>query len=303
VLREKIRRSIRIAATSAANLATLPYAVGELRKNTQRIIDILQLMYDDEPNSRRRLAEIRDSPEYELAFTESDPLVSVVIPTYTSYESLGERAIPSVLAQTYTNLEILIVGDAAPPETAEVARSFDDERIVYENLPVRGPYPENAFDRWNVTGVAPYNAAVRRARGRWIAPFADDDALRPHAIELMVETVQRERYELCYGLLNCILANGAEVVFGTFPPEHSGFGLQGGVYHSGLSFVEQDLGYYVFGLPNDWAMVRRMLRAGARPGFVNDVVADYYPTSNPLAGFDPASWMRGHELTTSIRPS
>jgi hypothetical protein len=299
MFRDKMRRSLRVAATSAANLATLPYTLGELRKNMQRIIDILQLIYDDEPKARRRLAEIRESPEYQLAFTESNPLVSVVIPTHTSYQTLRDRSIPSVLAQTYPNLEVVVVGDAAPPETAEVVRSFDDERIAYENLAVRGPYPDDAFDRWNVTGVAPYNAAVRRARGRWVAPFADDDALRPHAIELMVETVQRERYELCYGLLNCILEDGDEVVFGTFPPEHSGFGLQGGIYHSGLSFIEQDLGYYLFGLPNDWAMVRRMLRAGARPGFVNDIVADYYPTSNPLGGFDPALWMRRRGMTTS----
>jgi glycosyltransferase involved in cell wall biosynthesis len=294
-----MRRSLQIAASSATNLVMLPYTVAELRKKTQRIMDILQLIYDDEPGTRRRLAELRESEEYELAFTEAAPLVSVVIPTYTSHETLRDRAIPSVLAQTYPNLEVVVVGDGAPPETADVVRSFGDDRIVYENLAVRGPYPEDAFDRWNVTGVAPYNAAVRRARGRWIAPFADDDALRPHAIELMVETVQRERYELCYGQLNCILESGAEVTFGTFPPEHSGFGLQGGVYHAALSFIEQDLGYYLFDLPNDWAMVRRMLRAGARPGFVHDIVADYYPTSNPRSGFDPASWMRTHGMTAT----
>jgi glycosyltransferase involved in cell wall biosynthesis len=297
VFRRKIRRSLQIAASSAVNLVMLPYTVSELRKKTNRIIDILQLIYDDEPGNRRRLAELRESEEYELAFTEADPLVSVVIPTYTSYRTLRDRAIPSVLAQTYSNLEVVVIGDAAPPETAEVVRSFADDRIIYDNLPVRGPYPEDAFDRWNVTAVAPYNAAVRRAHGRWIAPFADDDALRPYAIELMVETVKRERYELCYGQLNCILEGGTEVVFGTFPPEYSGFGLQGGVYHAGLSFIEQDLGYYLFDLPNDWAMVRRMLRAGARPGFVNDIVADYYPTSNPRGGFDPASWMRRHRMT------
>ncbi|HEY8776024.1 MAG TPA: glycosyltransferase family A protein [Gaiellaceae bacterium] len=280
---------------SFVEIATLSQTLDEFRTQAQRMIDSLQLIYDDEPGNRRRLAELREMEEYELAFTESEPMVSVVIPTYTNHEMLRERAIPSVLAQSYSNFEIVVVGDAAPPTTAEVVASFGDSRIVYENLSVRGPYPEDAFDRWNVTPVPPYNAAVRRAGGRWISPFADDDALRPHALELMVETVQRERHEVCYGKLNCILDDGSEVVFGTFPPEHSGFGLQGGVYHAGLSFIEQELGYYLFGLPNDWAMARRMLRVGARFGFVDEVVADYYPTSNPRGGFDPAWWMRQHE--------
>jgi hypothetical protein len=258
----------------------------------KRVVDILQLIHDNEPETRRRLTKLRSSPEYERAFTEREPLVSVVIPTYTSYETLRDRAIPSVLAQSYENFEIVIVGEAAPPETAQAIASFDDSRIVYENLTVRGPYPADPSDRWNVTAVQPYNHAVRRARGHWIAPFADDDALRPQALQTMVDRVQRDHCEACYGKINCILEDGAEVVLGTFPPEHGGFGLQGGVYHSGLRFIEQELGYFLFRVPNDWAMVRRMLRAGVRFGFVDEIVADYYPTSNPSGGFDPASWMR-----------
>jgi glycosyltransferase involved in cell wall biosynthesis len=289
-----LRRRLRTVKASLVEIATLSQTLDEFRSQTQRVLDALQLIYDDEPANRRRLAELRTTEEYALAFTEPEPLVSVVIPTYMGYETLRERAIPSVLAQTYGNVEVVVVGDAAPNETAEVVASFGDDRIVYENLTIRGPYPEDPFDRWNVTPVPPYNAAVRLAKGRWISPFADDDALRPHALEVMVDTVQRERYEVCYGKLNCILEDGTEVVFGTFPPQHAGFGLQGGIYHAGLSFIEQELGYHVFRLPNDWAMARRMLRAGARFGFVDEVVANYYPTSNPLGGFDPAKWMSEH---------
>lgn len=292
-----LRSRLRTVKASLVDIALLSRTLDDLRKRQERIVDILQLIYDEEPANRRRLAGLRETEEYERAFTEPEPLVSVVIPTYTGYDTLRERAIPSVLAQTYENFEIVVVGDAAPPETAEVVASFGDDRIVYENLRLRGPYPEDPYDRWNVTPVPPYNAAVHLATGRWISPFADDDALRPHALEVMVETVKRDRYEVCYGKLNCILEDGREVVFGTFPPEHAGFGLQGGIYHAGLSFIEQELGYYLFDLPNDWAMARRMLRAGGRFGFVDEVVADYYPTSNPLGGFDPEGWMRKHEAT------
>jgi hypothetical protein len=297
-----LRRRFRTLKDSLVEIALLSETLSEVRQQQRRIIDILQLLYDEEPANRRRLAALRESDGYERAFTEAEPLVSVVIPTYTSFDTLRDRAIPSVLAQSYENWEIVVVGDAAPPETERVVASFGDNRIVYANLTVRGPYPEDPYDRWNVTPVPPYNAAVQRARGRWISPFADDDALRPHALELMIETVKHQRYEVCYGKLNCILEDGRQVVFGTFPPAHAGFGLQGGIYHAGLSFIEQELGYYLFDLPNDWAMARRMLRAGARFGFVDDVVADYYPTSNPRGGFDPESWMRRHPAAAAEKP-
>lgn len=271
-------------------LVTLPHSVAQARalleKELPRIVEILQVIYDDEPGNRRRLAELRSSPEYELAFTEDEPLVSVVIPTYAAYETLRERAIPSVLSQTYQNIEIVVVGDSAPPETAEAIAQFRDDRIVYENLPLRGPYPADPYERWNVSGVSAYNAAVRRARGRWISPFADDDALRPHALATVVREAQRGRYEACYGAVNCVLEDGRQVRLGSFPPVHGGFGMQGAVYHSGLRFFEHELADALFRVPNDWSLARRMLRAGVRFGFVEEVLADYYPTSSPF-GFDP----------------
>ncbi len=109
--------------------------------------------------------------------TSSDtPLVSVVIPTYDRGELLVNRAIPSVLAQTYENVEIVVVGDAAPESTGERLRDLGDPRITYRNLTLRGPYPEDARDRWHVAGVPARNAAVALAHGEWIAPLDDDDA-------------------------------------------------------------------------------------------------------------------------------
>jgi len=263
----------------AESIAVIRRAVDD---DLPRMFKILEALVEDTPSNRRRLGELRASPDYELAFTDESPLVSVVIPTYTNSELLRERSIPSVLAQTYSNFEIVVVGDCAPAETAQALESFDDPRIVYENLTIRGPYPEDAFSRWNVSGSIPFNAAVQRARGRWIAPFADDDALRPHALEKVLETVQRERFDVCYGVVNCILDDGREFELGEFPPRHGGFTLQGSLYHAGLRFIEHQLEAALFGIPNDWSLVRRMLLAGARFGFVDEVVADYYARRNPL---------------------
>ena len=60
----------------------------------------------------------------------SEPLVSIVLPTYNRAHLLG-HAIRSVLAQTHRNLELIVVDDNSKDETPSVVRSFDDARIRY----------------------------------------------------------------------------------------------------------------------------------------------------------------------------
>lgn len=85
-----------------------------IETDAERAAGIARHVYDEEPANRRRLNALRASQEYELAFTEAEPLVSFLIPTYTSYETLRDVALPSILAQTYTNLKVIVVGDCAP---------------------------------------------------------------------------------------------------------------------------------------------------------------------------------------------
>lgn len=56
--------------------------------------------------------------------------VSVIIPAYLGAAYLG-KAIQSVLDQTYTDFELIVVNDASPDETDEVVKSFDDPRVKY----------------------------------------------------------------------------------------------------------------------------------------------------------------------------
>ena len=127
-------------------------------------------------SSGERLARLRGTPDYQRAFDEAAPLVSVVIPTDDRGDLLMERAIPSILTQTYPNFEIIVVGDCAPAATGERLATLADPRITYHNLTYRGPYPEEPRDLWHVAGIPPRNLGVRLARGLWIAPLDDDDA-------------------------------------------------------------------------------------------------------------------------------
>lgn len=242
----------------------------------ERIVDILRLVYDDEPGTRRRLYELREDPDYELAFSEPDPLVSVVIPTFDRPQTLAQRSIPSALAQTHRNLEVLVVGDGAGEDVAEVVAGFDDPRVRYTNRNLRGPYPSDPRGLRAVAGGPPFNEGQRQARGRWIAALADDDAFRPDHVELLLRAAQQERYEVSYGLLRCVLPDGTERQLGGFPPRRGSYYAQAALYHTGLRFMESELADALFWEASDISLCRRMLRAGVRFGFIDEVVTDYW---------------------------
>jgi hypothetical protein len=205
------------------------------------------------------------------------------VPTYTNAEALRERSLPSVLSQTHENLEVIVVGDAAGPDVEEAVRTFDDPRIRWRNREVRGPYPERLDLLWMVCGVAPWNDALELAGGRWIAPFADDDALRPDAIASVLAEARRRRLELCYGALDMHERDGTVTRLGGFPPALHVTGLQGSVFHGSLRFLQHQMTDALFGVPSDWSLVRRMLRIGVRIGFLDQVVSDYYPSYRAAA--------------------
>jgi glycosyltransferase involved in cell wall biosynthesis len=98
------------------------------------------------------------------------PLISVIIPT-TRRPELLVRAVGSVLTQTLTDLEVIIVVDGPNPETFARLKEITDGRIrVIQNLT-----PLGAAEARNV-GVA-------KARSEWLAFLDDDDQWVPHKLE------------------------------------------------------------------------------------------------------------------------
>jgi glycosyltransferase involved in cell wall biosynthesis len=269
-------------------LAAIEAQATEISERLSNLQDVLQLLYDREPELRERLTRLRGDPAYERPFDDEKPLVSIVIATYDRGELLTSRAIPSVLAQSYGNLEIVVVGDHAPEDTARRIAALDDRRIRYHNLAYRGPYPERPRDLWHVAGVPPRNTAVALARGSWIAPLDDDDAFHPHHVERLLELAQWERHEVAYGLLRCLMNDGSEFPLGTFPPQFGHFGWQSAIFHAGLRLFEMELADALFCSPADWSLCRRMLRAGVRFGMLDEVVTDHYE-SRFGAGHDAAT--------------
>jgi hypothetical protein len=257
--------------------AALEAEIGAAATRDARARETLQLLRDDEPGNRRRLWELRGTPEYTLAYEEPEPLVSFCIATYDNTEMLLGRALPSILNQTYERIEVVVVGDAAAPGVQTALASIGDPRVRYENMTVRGPYPDDPVARWHVAGALPVNEALQLARGRWIAGMDDDDEATPDRVERLLAAARERRLELCYGRLEVRVPQTEPRYLGSFPPTWGQIGMQSSLMHAGLRFVGAELGDALFDVPGDWSRIRRMMRIGVRMGMIDDVVVHYYP--------------------------
>jgi glycosyltransferase involved in cell wall biosynthesis len=101
---------------------------------------------------------------------EGHPTVSVIMPAYRVAEYIS-MAIESVLAQTFTNYEIIVVNDGSPDRAdLEAALAPFRDRIVYIEQPNAGP-------------SAARNTAIRQARGEFLAFLDADDYWEPQFLE------------------------------------------------------------------------------------------------------------------------
>jgi hypothetical protein len=255
-------------------------------RSLQLMLSAVRLVHDDDRTLRRELRAARGQPGHAEAFDADAPLVSIIVPTWNNAEGLAGRSLPSALAQSYGHIEIVVVGDCSPPDVEAAVASFDDPRIRFYNLSVRGPYSEDPRAAWMSSGTPSYNAAAALARGLWLAPLADDDAFVPTHVEMLLALARSERLEFVYGRFARHWVGGDPEVLGRFPPELGQVALQASLYHRDLRLFELEFGDAVFDVPNDWGLVRRMLRAGVRFGMLDEIVSDYFP-SGRLARITP----------------
>jgi hypothetical protein len=261
-----------------ADLGNLSGAADALAERSQRLNDDLRLalraLAADEPRYRRLIADLRAGAGYRLAWEEPNPLVSVTVATIGRPE-LVSRSLPSILAQAHRNLEVIVAGDGAPAETEVAVARLGDPRVRYIDLGRRqAPIGDPARD-WLVGATRARNAGIAAATGRWIVEFDDDDALRPNCIEALLELARETQAEAVYGQV-LQHAGGEGVAFCEFPPRIGRFSWAAGMYHGGLAFFGRQALAADLGLPGDWWLAERMLRAGVRFAMRDEVLCDAY---------------------------
>jgi glycosyltransferase involved in cell wall biosynthesis len=135
---------------------------------------------------------------------EEDPLVSVVIPCFNG-EAFLRATIESALAQSYPNVEIIVVDDGSTDHSAEIAQSFP---VRYIHQPNRGLTPSR-------------NLGIQESRGSYLVFLDADDRLMPEAIEAGLRVlVRRPECALTLGDHLFVSEDGSYLANSrkTFPP-------------------------------------------------------------------------------------
>lgn len=225
------------------------------------------------------LERVRRSAGYSAAFDKSEPLVSVRIATFNGSHTLVDRAIGSLLGQTYDRWECIVVGDACTDDTERLVRAIGDPRVSFTNLSVRAPYPDEPKQRWYVAGIPAMNEGARRASGEWIAPLDHDDEWEPDHISELLLHAQKTRSEVVYGRIRTIdVRDGSAGEMGAWPPVRGQFGFLGSIYHAGLTRFPYDPNCRFADEPGDWNLARRWWEAGVRFSFLDRIVATHFHT-------------------------
>lgn len=116
----------------------------------------------------------------------NDPLVSIIVPAYNVQKYLS-HCLDSLIQQTYSNFEIIIVNDGSTDKTLEVAQQYSirDSRLVIINKPNSGVSDSR-------------NIALRQALGEYILFVDADDWLDISTLQVCVERIQKEGADVCF---------------------------------------------------------------------------------------------------------
>lgn len=131
-------------------------------------------------------------------------LVSIIMPSYNTARFIGE-SITSVVAQTYTNWELIIVDDASMDDTDEVVQRY----IRYctpREAPLKIQYLKNEK---NSGAAVSRNRALAQAKGKWVAFLDSDDLWAPEKLEKQLKFMAENGYAFSYTRYEEIDESGA----------------------------------------------------------------------------------------------
>lgn len=248
------------------------------------------LLVDPPERYRSRLDNIRSEADYSLAYTHNEPLITIRVSSYMGFRDLSTRCLPSILQQTYSNWEVIIVGDCDPQ--ADLVRNhlleLNDARFKFIQREFRGPYPEDPRQAWLIAGAHAFNVASREAQGLWIAKLDQDDSWEPNHLEVLLDSARKYKSEIVYGKVRCHFVDmpprPTEVV-GEYPPKQGSFALTAALSHGKFKDFEMNEQGYLWNDPGDWGLVWRLWLGGARFNFIEEVIANVYISSKENKGY------------------
>lgn len=130
----------------------------------------------------------------------ASPLVSIIMPAFNSECYIGD-AIASVLAQSVSDWELIVVDDCSSDGTVQIAEAFSesDDRIKIVRMPENG-------------GVAKArNRGVSEARGIYVALLDSDDLWEPDKLELQVALAKKSNAPIVYCSYDLVSKDGKDL--------------------------------------------------------------------------------------------
>lgn len=112
-----------------------------------------------------------------MTYIKNTEPVSIILPTYNRAHRVG-KAIESVLTQTYTDFELLVIDDGSTDETEQVVTRYMDKRVHYYRMAENGGQSKAR------------NCGMQMAQYDYLAFEDSDDLWRPEKLKVQMETMQ-----------------------------------------------------------------------------------------------------------------
>jgi hypothetical protein len=199
----------------------------------------------------------------------SRPKVSIVIATY-NWSAVLRRALRSVALQTFSDFEVLVVGDHCTDDSEAVVDAFGDPRFKWHNL------AKHYGGQW-----APNNYGIEQARGDWIAYLGHDDIWYPTHLERGLSTAAETDADLVASIMILYGPPGPDAVYGlsgvfadgVFAPDD--FMPPSSVMHrrSLITRIGPWQPPETLDLPVDCQFIKDAIEAGARIAPTNELTA------------------------------
>lgn len=110
-------------------------------------------------------------------------IVSIIIPIYNSEKNI-KKCLESIINQTYTNLEIILIDDGSTDNSIEVCQEYKDDRIKVYKEKNSGPSTAR-------------NLGLKQCNGNYIVFVDSDDYIEKNMIEIMLKEIKSDDYDIC----------------------------------------------------------------------------------------------------------
>lgn len=217
-------------------------------------------------------------------------MISVICSTYHRPQLL-KRAIESVIAQTYTDWEMIIVNDDPDYETKSVVESFNNNKLTYISM-------GSKFG----CDTRPKNKGVQSSRGEYIAFLDDDCTYRPDHLQALYNEIKKGEVDVVYGD-RWIYDEEKPISIGIFHEFDPFLMMRRNYIDTSDVLIKREAIFEVGGFDEkykkyiDWNLWVRMMKAGYKFKRVPLVITDYhvYPHSKSNRkedekGFSQPAW-------------